>query len=209
MQSIDPQVPAGEWDLKGLIRGRQGTQVVSHAAGEVVYIFRYFNARLIESLLMVPGRTLYMKLQPWGRSGTVPLELIDSRSVVIRGDAYRPGNMSGLRLAGFRTDYPSGSDALVTWCYRSNASPRTGAGMQGFGDPVGSSAVQGVFRVTILKAAVVVRKATTTTTNSFLYTAAMRSADTVSDSDPWTIRIENVEAGYVSDPLEATFQTAT
>ncbi len=207
LQSIDPQGD-GVWGLKGLIRGRQGSLVANHAAGEVVYIFRYYSVRLVESLLMVPGRTLYMKLQPWGPSGALSLDLIPSRSVVIRGDAIRPGNLSGLRLAGFRTDYPTGSDAAVTWCYRSTASPRTGAGMQGCGDPVGSSAVQGTFRITILKSAVAVRQ-TTSTTNSFLYTAAMRTADGVSDSDPWTIRVENIEAGYASDPLEATFQTAS
>jgi len=119
-------------------------------------------------------------------------------------------SVAAVRLDGFRTTHARSVDVPVRWNYRSTDSPKTGMGMQGFGDPVGISKVQGDFRITIYDPAaptVIVRQEIVSEP-TYTYTSANRIIDGFSDAadEAWTISVENLEAGYASNPVSKTFQ---
>jgi len=198
------------WGIGELVRGRLGTQITTHPANTPVFIFRSHQIKAVTSLLFQPGRFCYAKLQPMGTATGITLDKLGALGFQVEGSGFRPMSVAAVRLDGFRTTHARSVDVPVRWNYRSTDSPKTGMGMQGFGDPVGISKVQGDFRITIYDPAaptVIVRQEIVSEP-TYTYTSANRIIDGFSDAadEAWTISVENLEAGYASNPVSKTFQ---
>lgn len=76
----------GGWRLDGLIRGRAGTVASEHGAGSRVFIVSSSTIQALTSPELIPGRTIFVKVQPVG----VALESCVAVPFTVRGRALSP-----------------------------------------------------------------------------------------------------------------------
>lgn len=193
--------------LDGLIRARFDTVRATHAIGARVYIFEQTKILAISDILLAPAVQLYVKSQP-STTGSYPLSGITpvNKTLVGKGGGP-PMPMANLRVNSNNT-YDAGSSPRIAWNYRSSLVPKTGAGMQGYGQAIGSSPPEGTFVVTITSASP--QRIFSTTSASYDYPNATMIADH-GGVEPTTISvsIKNTNAGYDSATLSATAKRNT
>jgi hypothetical protein len=131
----------GNYYVNDVIRGRWGTDVIQHVAGKSVIFVTDRQLTPIADATLYPGSTLYVKSTP--RTSRYQLDQSDvaSNSLAMVGDAFGPLDPANLRNQDGTDSYAVGGDLDLKWSYRAlDYSPRNGAGMQGAGDPCGSTA---------------------------------------------------------------------
>lgn len=169
--------------LDGLIRGRYDTTKLNHPAGAEVYIFELTDLTTFQDLLLVPDEDLYVKSQPLGPSGQLPLSAVSPAARVLNGKNVRPMMPGALRVVEphYSNAYTTGADVRLRWNYRSAIVPKTAAGLQSGGTATPISPSPGAFTVEIRTVGGVLVAShgvpQTTGVVEFLYTNAQLVAD--------------------------------
>ena len=195
--------------LQGLIRGRMGTKAVSHPEGTPFVVFLAHRIPVVESLLFLPGRTIDYKVQGQSGDKVSDLSMVSSKSIELTGKAYTPLAPCGLRQTSLLSDYDSAQDLTLHWGWHSSAFPRTGLGMQGFGQPTSASPHAGHFLLTFkddtgIKIADLVCPVPTVTLTP------VERAEVGVDALPfWTIEVRHVEGSFSSPPASLTLEKRT
>ena len=187
--------------LDGLIRARFDTRRETHAIGTQVFLFLRENLTQVTDILLGVGADLYLKTQPTG----VSLDVVDPANRTLVGKGVRPMAPENLRLI---EPYPSipvfktGEDLLLSWNYLSAATPRTGAGMQGYGSICGASDVDGEFRLEILDSLDNVMRTVLTTDLTYEYTNVNMVSDFTSEPSSLKAKLTMVRGGLDSSSIE-------
>jgi hypothetical protein len=186
--------------IDGLIRARFDTRKAAHAGSTQVYLFLRDNLNQLSDLLLSVGADLYLKSVPAG----VSADVVDPDNRTLYGKGVRPMAPANLRLsapfsclAGFKT----GNDLAFNWEYLSSLTPRSGAGMQGYGAICGESAVDGEFRLEILNALDEVKRTVLTTDLTYSYSNANMVSDFTSEPSSLKARLTMVRGGLDSDSV--------
>jgi hypothetical protein len=191
-----------QYRLDGLIRARFDTPKVTHAAGAKVFILTN-EALLIEDILLVPNAALYVKPQP-KTSASLPLSMCPAATKTLIGKGVAPMRMENLRTANASNHFNTGQDIPIKWTYRSVNTPRTGAGLQLSGSPVGTSSPEGVFTIRFKDMSDVVKREVTVSTPSYTYTNGLMVSDFGSEPSSLKVNVENVNSGLKSPAMEIT-----
>ncbi|RLE43880.1 hypothetical protein DRJ22_06410, partial [Candidatus Woesearchaeota archaeon] len=139
--------------LDGLLRARYDTRQETHAIGDGIFIFTNEAFNPIMDLLLGIGEDLYLKPQPIGFAGELPLDLVPEIKKTLYGKGVVPMPPETLRVTAPVKNVPaysSGNNITFQWCYLSTLAVGSGAGMQGYGEVCGEAEVDGNFRVEIL-----------------------------------------------------------
>jgi len=186
--------------LDGLIRARFDTRRAAHAEGTQIYLFLRDNLNQLSDLLLSVGADLYTKSIPAG----VSADVVDPDNRTLAGKGVRPMAPENLRLsapfpclAGFKT----GNDLTLNWEYLSSLTPRSGAGMQGYGAICGASEVDGEFRLEILDGSDVVKRTVTTSGLTYDYSNANMVSDFTSEPSSLKARLTMVRGGLDSESI--------
>lgn len=145
-------IGGGQYTLDGFIRGRFETERLAHPAGAEVYVLEETDVGVVQDLLLEPDEDLYMKSQPYGGTGLLPLSQVAPVGRVQKGRGVRPMPCGALRVsAPFASNaYETGDDVTFRWNYQSAEVPGTAAGLQNYGQPHGTSPSPGTFLLKIL-----------------------------------------------------------
>lgn len=190
---------------KGLLRGRLGTTPASHASGEKMYIAQSHLVKYIKSNLIQPGKTIYIKTQPvTSDGGELPLTSVTAASLLIKANAWRPISPVNVNTPGNTLSWVAGTDLELRWRYFSTEWHKTGAGMQGAGNPTARSPVQGEFTVEfyttgdVLKGKFVVDKSEIIIPNADIVT--------MFGSEPSSLKVKvyNIYGGFSSTAITVT-----
>lgn len=192
-----------QYQLNGLIRARYDTPRVAHAAGESVLIFEYDALPTITDPLLVPNAPIWVKTQPFA-SSSIDLSSITAITATLRGKGPVPMQPPTLRTSNNSNSFRAGEQIDLRWTYRSPRSPRTGAGMQGAGEPVGISAPMGQFTLRFKNSTGTItrREVTGLTTPSYSYSNAQMVQDFTGEPTSLRVSVEEVLGGYVSGETE-------
>jgi hypothetical protein len=194
--------------LDGLLRARYDTRQAAHAIGDGIYIFNNTDFSQMQDLLMEAGEDLYMKPQPIGFSGDLPLDLVPEIQKTLYGKGVVPMPPETLRVtAPFKnvSIYNAGGGVSVAWCYLSTLAIGSGAGMQGYGEACGEADVDGEFRLEITDMSdVVKREVTGLSTPSYTYSNANMLSDFGSEPSSFKIKVYNLRGGQLSSAAEIT-----
>ncbi|MCP4897891.1 MAG: hypothetical protein GY906_13040 [bacterium] len=191
--------------LDGLIRARYDTLRVAHPAGAHVYIFAIADVNVFSDILLIAEKPLYVKSQPEATE-TLSLDEIDPVTKTLVGKGIGPVIPANLRTTNMRNDFATGQDIDFWWAYRSTAVPKTGAGLQGAGEPTSPSPVQGEFVLrfydstgTSLK-----REVAGLIDREYTYTNANLVSDYGAEPTSFIVRLTNVKSGIESGIVEET-----
>ena len=129
----------------GLFRARYATPKSAHSIGDRIYVIENPDGVTAQQdILITPGATIYVKVQPEAGS-FVPLDEVSFLSTVLEGKGIAGQRISNLLNVDYRGPYFDGSANInLTWKWRDQFSTR-GAGEQVAGSPVDTSPVSGVF----------------------------------------------------------------
>lgn len=197
-------VAGDTYRLDGLIRARFDTEKADHAIGEPIFIFPVDNPEKIEDILLIAEKDLYIKVQPIADES---IALADCPAVdhTLLGKGVAPMKCANLRTVNMINIFGTGEDVPLKWSYRSAALPKTGAGMQGAGDPTSQSPVEGEFVLRFRTAGDVLVKEVDALTDP-TYTAD--NADLVSwfsgEPSSFKVAVTNVNGGLESEEIEIT-----
>lgn len=195
----------GTYTLDGLIRGRLGTDRQTHAAGTPVFIVDSQDVELWTDVLLQPGRDLYVKLQVETQDGgAISLDKVTPVEVALAGTAIRPLPPCSFRTTNRTNSWAAGADVVFRWSHRSTELPKTGAGLQGAGDPTGSSEVQGEFVLRLYDGVTLKRTVYVGESTTWTYDNAELVADFGGEPTDFEARLTQVYAGYTSAPTTIT-----
>lgn len=192
--------------LRGLLRARFDTRRVTHPVGAEVYIFRAAERDAIYDLLLAPGEDLFVKNQPGSTAGQLPLSSIVPEVGTLYGKGIVPMDPEGLRCTApyhMAPAYRSGQGVTVEWSYLSTLTRGTGAGMQGFGNATGSSAVDGSFEIEVTTTADVVLQTTSQVEVTFSLTNG-QIIGLLGSEVSFKIKVRSVRGGFRSRQISLT-----
>jgi hypothetical protein len=194
--------------LDGLLRARYDTRRAAHSVGDGIYIFSNTDFNQIEDILLQAGEDLYMKFQPIGYAGEIPLDLADIEHKTLYGKGVVPMPPETLRVTAPYKNvsiYNTGDDISFAWCYLSTLAIGSGAGMQGYGEVCGAADIDGQFRIEITDALdVVKREVTNLTTNNYTYSNADLVSDFGSEPSSFKVKVYSTRGGQESSAAEIT-----
>lgn len=192
--------------LDGLIRARYDTRREAHAVGDGIFIFANTDFSEIKDILLEAGKDLYLKAQPIGFNGELPVDLVVPVQKTLYGKGLVPMSPEGLRVSApvkQVSAYSSGQDISFKWNYLSTLNVASGAGMQGYGVPCSESPVDGTFKLEILDSTNNVKRTVADLTdNSYTYTNANLVSDFGSEPASFKVRVYAVRGGLTSNYTE-------
>lgn len=195
-------VSGSTYRLDGLIRARLDTEKATHAINSPVFLFTLENTDTFGGPKAYPGASLYLKQQPWGILGPLSLASVTATNKTLYGKGVKPMKPSPMRVTAptlWVPAYATGEDVTVAWSYRSSELKRTGAGLQGFGEAHGISAVQGTFEIEVYTTGdVLVETYDAGTNTSWTYTNANIQSDLGGEVDFYLL-LRNVNGSLRSD----------
>lgn len=164
--------------LDGLVRARFGTVREAHSVNDVVIITQLDQLNFYKDPLIVPGESVYLKVQPYVRGILLDLASVTAQLIPIVGKTVRPTVPINLRLSTFLLVYTAAEDLTFNWAYiaHKGRTNRTGAGMQGAGEAVGTTE-DGTFTIRFFDGSTEVREVTGLTSPTYEYSAANRQSD--------------------------------
>lgn len=195
--------------LVGLLRALYDTSRAAHSVGAKVYIFRFDSIQEVLSYLLVPGRNLRVKPQPYSGASVLSLAAVDPPAArVLKGKGIvpiQPGPIDVVAPWPGSPCYETGDDVEFRWSYRSTAYPQTGFGLYPIEVGAGVSPPQGTFEVRVYDAgdALVATygEADGVGAEGWTYDNADLQADLGGETD-FRIEVRNINGGYRSDPVE-------
>lgn len=221
---------AGQYRLKGVIRARYDTTLLTLDEGSKVFIFQDDDPDILVDNTVVMQADLYMKAQPIGL-GIVPLDQVDRVQAEIYGKGVRPipvreiyldtgaddADDEGNVLRGPHYYITTGADPADTLAIRWNYSTPTVEGSGAGEFPAGQLSYdptpEGDFILEILDSMDVVKRTETinaaTAGASYAYTRAARLVDFVTEPASFKVRVTQVRGAYLSDPTTQVITNAT
>jgi hypothetical protein len=191
--------------LDGLIRARYDTVKEAHAAGDLVVIFTNSDTDWFQDILLQPSSDIYVKSQPTGIGGPIPLDQVPYRELELYGKGVVPPPARNVRLSapypGSPT-YTTGEDLVAKWSFYSNS----GAGFRDAGDAQGDETVDGQFLVEILNSSDVVIRSDSTSAAEYTYSNATMVSDFSGEPASLKIRVSVSRDGYQSSTLTYTVE---
>ena len=212
---------AGLYQMKGVIRARYDTQLVTLNSNNPVFIFQDDDANLMVSEDAAQDATLYMQAQPVGAQilSLVDVEIVEAP---IYGKGVRPvpprelvldtgANSSGAGNTnwtqyGYLVTGTSADDLDLIWNYSAPLTIGAGAGLFPAGQPAGDQAPEGEFSILILDSGDTVVRSTSSPTASYTYTRTDRLAD-FGGSEPtlFKVSVAQTRGSALSSYLTRTF----
>lgn len=190
--------------LDGLVRARYDTSREAHSIGDMVRIFQVDSILAFSDLLVKPGNTIFIKVQPAGGVSQIDLSELRPIEHVISGKGLRPMPPGALRTANLRSSWAADGDVRLKWGYRSTEFPGTGAGMQGAGNPTGCSAVKGRFLLEMKTTGGVLKASYMVSDPYFTYYNDDLVSDFTSEPSSFKVVLTHVHGGLKSDSVELT-----
>jgi hypothetical protein len=200
---------SGVYSLDGLMRARYDTPQQSFSAGALVFILQNDDGLAIQDVLLEPQVAIFIKSQPFGSGGQLPLDEAVPAQLALYGKGVRPIAVSNIRIDTGLTTYPDGGDVVVRWDYFTPRTAGSGAGFQGAGAAASSVLPEGEFIVEILNASNTVIRQFNQAASSYTYTGAQRATDFSGDPSSLKFRITQLRGGYSSDTNTQTFTKVT
>jgi len=194
-----------EYRLDGLIRARYDTRKEAHSIGDTVFIQFDKEPKLFTDTIFSPGNDIYVKSQPSGGAGVLPLGHIIRDSEELYGKAKVPPAPENLRLtAPFRgvKAFQTGQDLTFTWTWYSNS----GAGFRDFGDPQADEEVEDQAFLQFMTVGDVVKRETLTSDSSYEYTNATMISDFGLEPSSFKVRISIIRNGWQSSTETITVE---
>lgn len=193
--------------LDGVLKQRLASGKKAWSAGTRVYVFKNDGIVAINDILLAPNTTVYVKTQP-STGSTLPLDECSKKSRLLKGKGRIPENPGAIRKQGdtSNTYTPAATPGDITfeWSYRSLATPRTGAGMQGGGAASAASPIRGTFVIRVRNSVgTLVREENVGSDLTYTYTQANYLFDLGSVSS-YKFGVVNVNGGYSSDEVQIT-----
>ena len=194
------------YQLTNIIRGRFGTQKVSHSDGETLFFLGSASATaLLSNAEILPGATRYFKFVPYNLKKSGLLADATALSITIEGKArtpYIPINFAA-NGGAFAARYDT--DCVLTWAPRYRG---RGAGIGIPGTVLADSAHEGLFKIEVWVGGSLVRTATAIDAATWTYTAAMNTSDNGSAAASIIFKLSNylMVGGdtYESDQVSVT-----
>lgn len=221
---------SGRYRLRGVIRARYDTTLLTLDEGSKVFIFQDDDPDILVDDNVVMQNDLYMKAQPIGL-GIVPLDQVDAVQCEIYGKGVRPipvreiyldtgaddADDEGNTLRGPHYYITTGADPADTlairWNYSTPTIQGTGAGEFPAGQASYDPIPEGDFILEILDSMDVVKRTETisaaTAGASYAYTRAARLADFTTEPALFKVRVTQVRGAYLSDPTTQVITNAT
>lgn len=200
---------SGVYRLDGLIRARYDTPQQDFSAGAYVFILQNDDGLAVQDVLLEPQVSVFVKSQPFGTGGQLPLDEAVPAQIPLYGKGLRPLAVVNIRIDGGHTAWVDGEDFDVRWGYFTPRTAGSGAGFQGAGQAMSTALPEGEFSIEILNASNVVVRSFTQASASYTYTAAQRTTDFGSDPASLKFRITQLRGGYSSDSHTQTFTKVT
>lgn len=189
-----------QYRLDGLLRARFDTQRAVHPAQSAVFIF-LDDVLQIDDALLSPAQVLYMKPQP-KTTISIPLSEVAPVQKTLVGKGVTPMAIEILCAADAaapkfipNNGWPIGGGALIKWAYRSYELSRSGAGLQGYGKPAGTSGTQGDFTIRMKTTGDVLKKEYSSSTPDFSYSQALMVADFGAEPAAFKVEVLNINGG--------------
>lgn len=131
----------GTYSVNDIIRGRWGMDPVAHSSSAPVVFVTDRQLDPIADDVLFPAETLYVKTTPRASGYSLDLSEVSSVSLALQGLAVGPLDPANLRATDLTDGWDTGAALAIKWSYRAlERSPGNGMGMQGYGDPVGTTA---------------------------------------------------------------------
>ncbi len=218
-------VGGGFYQLKGVIRARYDTQLLTLSEGTRMFIFQDEDANLLVDDNIDAEETLYMKAQPIGTS-IVPLDAVESVQAPIYGKGVRPvpvreifldqdqdedgaGDTNRGRDYYIATGAAPADDIAILWDYSTPQTEGSGAGEFPAGQVSYDPLPEGDFLVEILDSMDDVIRTTTVSEPTYTYTRADRLVDFVTEPALFKVRVTQIRGASVSDSTTQTITNAT
>ena len=197
-----------EGEISGLIRGRAGTEPITHAAGTPFLVFLAHRMEEQASDVFLPGKTLHYKAVGVENRRLQALDDVTAKTLPMIGLAMRPKTPSALRLGAFEEAYDADAASIrFDWCYHSVQFPRTGLGNQSLGDASGLSEPAGHFVVSIYTGDEAPAYQTTSNVPFFEVSNALRDSLTLDNGVLWTFSVIHVEGSFSSGEATISIQS--
>jgi len=204
LQNISPTENEFEYTLDGLIRGRLGTSIGTHAIGDEVYIVQANDLIIITDPILLKPTTIYGKSVPFSESSVIDISTVDAVSIVYGGGGYRPLPCVNFTAEDKTTSWLVGGDLDLVWGYR-NITGDVGAGISLSNAPYNVPLPEGYFKLEVMDGVDVVR--TITTTYAYCtYSQANIIEDFTSEPSSITIKLYNILNSCESQSLEVIFE---
>lgn len=200
---------SGIYSLDGLIRARYDTPQQDFSAGALVFILQNDDGLAIQDVLLEPQVQVFVKTQPFGSGGQLPLDESVPAQMALYGKGVRPITPENIRIDTGLLTWTSGADFDVRWDYFTPRTAGSGAGFQGAGAAASSVLPEGEFIVEILNASNTVIRQFSQAAASYTYTFAQRNTDFAGDPASLKFRITQLRGGYSSDTNTQTFTKVT
>lgn len=198
-------VGGGVYSMNGLLRARYDTPQQSFGIGALVFIFQDDDGVPINDVLLEPQVDVFVKSQPFGPGGQVPLTDVAPVQIALYGKGVRPLPVQNIRADVGLSTYLAGADMVVRWDYFTPRTTGSGAGFQGAGAAVSSVSPEGDFIVEILNSVDTVIRTFSQSASSYTYTFAQRNTDFAGDPATLKFRITQLRGGFSSDTTTKTF----
>jgi hypothetical protein len=199
----------GIYSLDGLIRARYDTPQQDFSAGALVFILQNDDGLAIQDVLLEPQVQVFVKTQPFGSGGQLPLDEAVPTQMALYGKGVRPLTPKNIRIDTGLTTWTDSADFDVRWDYFTPRTVGSGAGFQAAGAAASSVLPEGEFIVEILNASNTVIRQFSQAAASYTYTAAQRTTDFGADPASLKFRITQLRGGYSSDTNTQTFTKVT
>jgi hypothetical protein len=204
-QNITP-VSGDIYLLENVMRGRFGTVMAEHSIGEDFW-FLPPSIGLINDPNITTGAVRKFKLVPFNNQRTGDIADATPIDITIEGEQkkpYEPGNFNA-EGESFNPLYAAGNDITLTWSPRYRGK---GAGVGIPGIAYVDAGREGLFKIEVYVATVLVRTTTAIDAATWDYTNAMNVADNGAAAQTIVFKLYNyIENGgiiYESDPVEVT-----
>jgi hypothetical protein len=121
--------------LRGVIRARLGTAKRQWPTGTVGWIALSHAITKITDPLLQPGKSLYLRAQPFTTTKALALGEVEPALVYVSGISMKPATPGSLRTANHRNGWRENENLSLRWEFATPDKPLTGAGQQDFGTP--------------------------------------------------------------------------
>ena len=207
-QDIVP-VTESQYQLTGVYRGRWGTPIRAHSAGEDFYFIGPSFAIMEHSSFTV-GSTRYFKFVPYSSQQVGGISSALEITHTFEGESYKPYEVINLMVNGdsywpVYDGLPSPTDLVITWTGRVR-----GEG-SGIGDPTivtdTAHTYEGLFRVKIYVNDTLVRTVDNLDAETYTYTSATLLSDMGYYPSHVTVGVTNFLTGANSVEYESDEET--
>jgi hypothetical protein len=195
----------GIYSLDGIIRARYDTPQQSFTAGAYVFILQNDDGLIVQDVLLEPQVAVFVKTQPFGTGGQLPLDEAASVALALYGKGIRPITPANIRIDTNLLTWTAGADFVVRWDYFTPRTVGSGAGFQGAGSAASDQVPEGDFLVEILNGSGTLIRQFNQATATYTYTNAQRVTDFGGDPTSLKFRITQLRGGYSSDTNTQTF----